>query len=288
MQLKLWMKIWMVGAYSFEILSWTSRNIFSGVPLLVLSVLAYYYLPNITGTASYTLSELVEFFASNHEVLIGLLGLVIAIIAARSFMDSKRLDMRLSAATDIQDLTQRATRTLSDCNLLAESLVELQSLVRSQEWQEEPMQLQLERLEDQLIGVKVCYERGKRAQAEAWTLIYDTISISQKHRLAIASSAPSYIGMRQAQKILEEAASAAAFAIPANLEDLAYIVHWARTSESEPHDYIVAYGRLLTHTSFWLGTSSGAIGSGIFSHSGVALIVDLLDLKKLQRESKTT
>lgn len=98
---------------------------------LVLLLILYANAERWLSVKPYSLIEFVEFFADHTDALVGIVGLVVAFAAAKGFVESKQLDLKLALEAEVGELMKAGGKSIQTCRLAAESMVEVEELARS-------------------------------------------------------------------------------------------------------------------------------------------------------------
>jgi len=264
---------------------WLVRGLLSRPVILFSLIVLYFNAPSVLGIEPLDPFDLIDWFSRRLELLVAITGVVIAVVAAKGFLDSKRLDMRLSAAADIQGLSQRVVDRASKRVQLAEVLVEFSRILGSRDFAEASDEQRERLLGDALAGLQVAYAADKDEMVDIWILCQEAISHSIKHGIALQNSLVAFLSQKKAMAEMEKLASLCSFDVPADIDDLEYLSRWFRATDQRAAEACSLEGiSVAGKASLWLGAAAGALGKGVFSTSGGVALIMLKDIRDIWRK----
>lgn len=236
---------------------------------LVLLLFAYFVAPEV-GVTPLTPPQLLDLVLQKPDSWLAIIALIVAIVAAGSFIDSKRLDMRLAAADDIQVLLKQLTDVATEERLAAEALVAFRQYAARypKGTLGEDAVAAMREVGGALIA---SVPRVSKQQGRLWTLYKDAIALRSRHRLALSSSSLCLLSFNRGLSKLEALASSKNWIYPLEPEKLEDLYNWAADSRS---NWVEGYSsrnfKLAQDASFYLGGSAGAVAGMLFATSAVA------------------
>lgn len=236
---------------------------------LVLMLVAYYAAPNF-GITPLTPPQLVGLVLQKPDSWVAIIALVVAVVAAGSFLDSKRLDMRLAAADDIQLLLKQLTDVETEERLAAEALVAFRQY--AERYPKGTLgEDAVAAMQQVAISVISSVPRVSKQQGRMWEIYKDAISLRTRHRLALSSSSVCLLMFNRGLSKLEELASSRDWIYPLQPESLDDLHSWAADSRSGwVEDYSPKTLKLAQDANFYLGGSAGSVAGLLFPTSAVA------------------
>jgi len=236
---------------------------------LVVLLIVYFIAPKF-GVVPLGPLQVAEVFIQKPDSWMAVVTIVVGIVAAGSFMASKRLDMRLAAADEIQDLLKRMTDVATEERLAAESLVSFRQYAARfpQGTLSESAAQEMRRVGAALL---VTVTRVSKDQGRMWTIYKEAVALQSRHRLAISSSSVSSLMFSRGLSKLEKLASSRAWIYPLEPEKLDDLFAWCADPRSEwVEGYSAVALKLAEQVSVCLGASAGAVAGTLFPTSAVA------------------
>lgn len=236
---------------------------------LVLLLIAYFSAP-MFGIEPLSPVQVVDVFIQNPDSWMAVVTIVVAIVAAGSFMASKRLDMRLAAADDIQKLLRRMTDVASEDRLAADALVSFRKYAETypKGAKGDEAATALRQIAPMVL---VTVSKVAKDQGRMWEIYKDAIALQSRHRLALSSSSVCALMFGKGLSGLDQLASSRGWIYPINPDDLDDLYNWCSDSRSEwVEGYSQASQKIEEQVSFFLGGSAGAVAGTLFTTSAVA------------------
>lgn len=262
-----WMKGLLLGLPM--LVAWLYGVLQSKWTWLLLLLVAYCNAPRF-GIEPLSPIQVVDVFVQKPDSWMAVVTIVVAIVAAGSFMASKRLDMRLAAADDIQKLLKRMTDVASEERLAADALVSFREYAAAYpkgSIGDEASEAMLQIAPMLLVTVsKVAKDQGRM-----WEIYKEAIALQSRHRLALSSSSASAWMFAKGLLKLEQLAASRAWVFPTHPGQLDMLYTWVSDSRSAwVEGYSQASEKIEGQASFYLGGSAGAVAGTLFSTSAVA------------------
>lgn len=250
-------------------LAWLNGLLLSKATWLIVLLVAYFSARRF-GITPLTPPELIDVVLSKPDSWMTIITLVVAIVAAGSFIASKRLDMRLAAADDIQAFLKVFTDVATEQRLAAEALVNFREYA-AQYPRGTLGEDAATKMRDVAARVLASVPRVSKAQGRMWDLYKDAIALGSRHRLALSSSSVCILMFNRGLSKLEELASSQNWIYPLQPENLDDLFIWAADSRSNwVEDYSLANLKLAQRVNFYFGGSAGSVAGMLFSTSAVA------------------
>lgn len=236
---------------------------------LVVLLIAYFIAPKF-GIVPLSPLQVAEVFIQKPDSWMAVVTVVVGIVAAGSFMASKRLEMRLAAADEIQDLLKRMTDVATEERLAAESLVSFRQYA-ARFPQGTLGEAAAQEMRQVGAAVLVTVTKVSKDQGRMWTIYKDAIALQSRHRLAISSSSASSLLFNKGLSKLEKLASSRVWIYPLEPEKLDDLFAWCADARSEWVEGYSAMGlKLAEQVSVCLGGSAGVVAGTLFPTSAVA------------------
>lgn len=254
--------------------AWTV-GVFQSTRTWLLILLGVYTAAPLLGIARLSPGQLMELVLQKPDSWVAIIALVVAIVAAGSFLASKRLDMRLAAADDIQRLLKEFTDVAAEQRIAADALAEFRKYaVRypkgtlGNEAASEMRQV--------AVAVLTSVPRVSKNQGRMWDLYKDALALRSRHRLAIFSSSVCILAFDRGMKKLDELASVQHWMYPLNPESVDDLYAWAADPRSAWVDsYSAMNAKLSQSVNICFGASAGAVAGMLFTTSAAAAWVTL-------------
>ncbi|PJL51007.1 hypothetical protein B9Y60_14565 [Stenotrophomonas maltophilia] len=220
----------------------------------------------------FSLIEFVDFFADHTDALVGIVGLVVAFAAAKGFIESKQLDLKLALEAEVGELMQAGAKSIHTCRRAAESMVEVEELARSLVLQASANNTSPVIFPTRVEGAYHTLLRRARdlpeAQGSFESHLARFLEMERKWAPLIRSSLITSLALEKAKSALEAVKSASTLLEPRqNWPIEEFLVrqegHWGTRA-----DEFVSLARVNENRFyFWMGAASGMGAGSIFPPS---------------------
>lgn len=249
--------------------AWTV-GLFQSTRTWLLILLCIYLAAPLLGIARLSPGQLLQFVLQKPDSWVAIITLVVAIVAAGSFLASKRLDMRLAAADDIQRLLKEFTDVAAERRIAADALAEFRKYAvrypKGTVGNEAASDIR-----QVAVAILISVPRVSKDQGRMWDLYKDALALRSRHRLALSNSSICILAFDRGLRKLEELAAVQHWMYPMNPDSLDDLYAWAADGRSSWVDgYSAVNAKLSQSVNVCFGASAGAVAGMLFTTSAAA------------------